>query len=472
MEVKFEKISENKYRLEKDPSMNADAIFYASEKILPLVTRDLSLLQLKQTAALPELVSPVLGMPDMHEGYGIPVGGIMVSSRIVSAGCVGMDINCGVRLLRCGVCYDEKLFSRERLLELTRNIEEVIPMGLGSKHPRIKDVEIEGVVLNGARYLVEKGYGSKKDLEFCEEQGMISGANVSALSRKALIRAGKEIGTLGSGNHFLEIQRVDKIYDKKIADNFGLSKDMLCFMIHSGSRALGHQTCIDYTNIFFAKNKNIHPGLVPVRNLASAYIDSEEGKSYLEAMNGAINFAFANRQMMTNSFRKVFESFGRKYGFGAEVELVYDVAHNSAKWEKHSGKKVLVHRKGATRALPSGHSDNPKIYKDTGHPAFVPGSMGTASYVLVGCRKAYETFFSVNHGSGRAMSRTEARRKISQEEFEKQMRGIVFNRPYKVVVDEAPMAYKNVEDVINVLADIGITKKVVRLVPLAVMKGD
>lgn len=472
MQVDFELVSKNKYRLKKDPKMKVDAVFYSSEKLLPLVSRDLSLVQLRQTAQLPHLVSPVLGMPDMHEGYGIPVGGIMVSPKIVSAGCVGMDISCGVRLLRCGVYFDKKLFSPERLVELVRKIEEVIPMGLGRKHRRLKGIKINEIVVGGAAYLVDEGIGTKEDLEFCEEGGKITGASVETLSKKALERAEKEIGTLGSGNHFLELQKVEKIYDKKIAERLGLFENLICFMIHSGSRALGHQTCIDYTNIFFNKNKDSNPDLVPVKNLASAFVESEEGRNYLSAMNGAINFAFANRHMMAHSFRQVFEAFTKKYGIFSKVELVYDVAHNSAKWETHFGKKVLVHRKGATRALPPGHPDNPRHYRETGHPAFVPGSMGTASYVLVGTKRAEETFFSVNHGSGRAMSRTEAREKISKEEFDKQMQGIVFNKPYRVVVDEAPSAYKNVEDVIDVLADIGITKKIAKLIPLAVMKGD
>jgi len=416
MSVKYNKIGQNRYKLEKTPQMQADAIFYASEKLLPHVTRDQSLRQLQQTAELPHLMSPVLGMPDMHEGYGIPVGGIMASSKIVSAGCVGMDINCGVRLLRTGVTFDERVFDRRGLEEIIRVIEEAIPVGLGREYKREHPgISLEQTVVDGARHLVEQGYGNEDDLVHCEEKGGIDGADPNKLSQRAKDRAKRQIGTLGSGNHFLEIQRVTKIYDEQVASAFGLSKDLICFMIHSGSRALGHQTCLDYTQRFFKANKKNNPDLVPTHNLASAMVDSDEGSDYLAAMYGSINFAFANRQMMSHQFRQAFKKYMKKRKVKPKVELVYDVAHNSAKWEDHMEKKVLIHRKGATRALPPNHLENPEAYMSTGHPAFVPGSMGTPSYVLVGTKKASETYFSVNHGAGRAMSRREAKQTISKQ---------------------------------------------------------
>lgn len=473
MEVAYKKTGKNRYEIEKTPEMKAEARFYASEEILPLVTRDKSLLQLQQTAKLPHLVSPVLGMPDMHQGYGIPVGGVMASEKIVSAGCVGMDINCGVRLLRCGIEYNEKIFDERGLKELVSLIEEHIPMGLGGqKKKKHEGVVLKRAITEGARHLVEAGYGEERDLEYCEEEGRIDGAKPDNFFQKSLDRAQKQIGSLGSGNHFLELQVVEKIFDDDIARTFGLKKNLICFMIHSGSRALGHQSCIDYTNKFEELNSKRNPELVPVKNLASSFVNSKSGKDYLSVMYGAINFAFANRHMMAHQFRKIFTEYIKDRGENAKVELVYDVAHNSAKWEKHGGKEVLVHRKGATRALPQGHPDNPKAYKDTGHPAFVPGSMGTPSYVLVGTEKAAETFYSVNHGAGRAMSRTEAKNRFSKKEIEEQMKGVVLNKPHKVVADEAPEAYKDVEAVIDVLADIGLTKKVAKLRPLAVLKGD
>lgn len=474
MRVKFERVGKNRYRLEKSAEMRSEALFYTNEEILPLVTGDRSLEQLKQTAQLPDLESPVIGMPDMHQGYGIPVGGIMASEKLVSVGCVGMDINCGVRLLRTEASYKSGIFSQERLKELVSLIESYVPVGLGQEYKsQHEKVTLEGAITEGAQHLVKEGYGTEKDLVFCEEEGFLPEAKVDCLSSKALERARNQIGTLGSGNHFLELQRVDKIFDKKIAKIFGLEKDLICFMIHSGSRALGHQTCLDYTKRFQQANQGKRPDLIPTKNLASAEIDAKEGRDYLAAMRGAINFAFANRQMMTHKFRQAWAEFAGKYDLEEKAELIYDVAHNSAKWEEHRGKKVLVHRKGATRAFPAGHKEIPQAYKAAGHPAFVPGSMGTPSYVIVGTDKEDETFYSVNHGAGRAMSRTEAKKRFgSKKEFERQMGKVVSNTDYRKVADEAPKAYKDIDEVIKVLADINLTKKVARLQPLAVVKGD
>jgi tRNA-splicing ligase RtcB len=472
-DVGYQQVKTNTYRLSRTPEMRADAQFYANKFLLPSVGRDRSLLQLKQTTELPHLISPVLGMPDMHEGYGIPVGGIMVSEKIVSAGCVGMDINCGVRLLRTGIDYSDRVFDERGLKELVNFIERAIPVGLGgeykSEHPGI---DLNQTIIHGAQYVVDKGYGTQDDLVHCEEEGKIEGADPDRLSKRSLSRARKQVGTLGSGNHFLEIQRVVEIYDQDVASIFGLSQDLICFMIHSGSRALGHQTCLDYTQKFAESSSKGRKELVPVRNLASALVDSEAGNNYLAAMHGAINFAFANRQMMTHKFRQVFNEYSKKRNLNPKIEVVYDVAHNSAKWEMHAGRRVLVHRKGATRALPPDHKDNPKVYLKTGHPAFVPGSMGTPSFVLVGTEKASETYFSVNHGAGRAMSRKEAKRTFSQKDFESQMKGIVFNKPFHLIADEAPLAYKDVSQVISTLEEIGITRRVAKLEPLAVVKGD
>ncbi|MCH7951783.1 RtcB family protein [Patescibacteria group bacterium] len=472
-EVAFERIDVNTYRIKRTPQMRVDALFFANTKLLPQVTRDRSLEQLRQTAELPHLLSPVLGMPDMHEGYGIPVGGVMASEKIVSAGCVGMDINCGVRLLRTGVEYDERLFDERGLKEIVRLVEETIPVGLGGEYKREHpELVLERVIVDGAQHLVEQGYGSKDDLVHCEEQGRIAGADPDKLSDRSRKRARRQVGSLGSGNHFLELQRITEIYDEPIAKILGLHKDLVCFMIHSGSRALGHQTCLDYTGTFQRANQQRQPELVPVRNLASALVDSQVGKDYLAAMYGAINFAFANRQMMTHQFRRAFGEYMKKRGAKAQVEVVYDVAHNSAKWETHRGSRVLVHRKGATRALPPEHPDNPPAYRKVGHPAFVPGSMGTPSFVVVGTEKAEETYFSVNHGAGRAMSRREAKRTFSKEDFERQMKGVVFNMPYRAIADEAPLAYKDINEVIATLEEIGIAKRVAKLVPLAVIKGN
>ena len=470
----FLKIGKNRYKLEQGPEMNVAARFYASDEILPLLTQDRSLEQLRETAKLPGLYRHVLGMPDMHQGYGIPVGGIIASEDIVSAGCVGMDINCGVRLLRTGVEFDKRVFDKKGLHELVRIIEKHIPIGLGKEYETSHSgIVFEQVIKRGVEHLVEKGYGTEEDIEYCEENGYLKDADIDKISSKALERAKKQVGTLGSGNHFLELQVVEEIFDNKAAEIFGLKKGQLCFMIHSGSRALGHQTCLDYTNRFKQANQKNRPELVPTKNLASAETESTEGQDYLAAMRGSLNFAFANRQMMTHKFREAFGKFAAEKDLEPKVELVYDVAHNSAKWEEHHGKKVLVHRKGSTRALPAGHEMNPKAYMNVGHPALVPGSMGSPSYVLVGTDKDDETFYSVNHGAGRAMSRNEAERRFgSKKEFERQMGDVVFNKSYKEIADEAPQAYKNIDKVIKVLTDIDLTRKVAKLRPLAVIKGD
>jgi len=471
-EISFERIDVNAYQLAHISGMKADAVFYVKEEMLPQVTKDRSLSQLAQTAMLPRLVSPVVAMPDMHEGYGIPVGGIMVGDGLVSAGCVGMDINCGVRLLTTGVEYNPKIFTRALLFDLIRLLERAIPIGLGgeykTEHPKLS---LGKVVLEGSKQLAVSGYATDCDIEHTEEEGCIQGASVSALSDRALQRARRELGTLGSGNHFMELERVTQIFEPEIAETFGLIQNQLCFMIHSGSRALGHQTCLDYVGRFFRKEKEF--GIeVPNRELASLPVESDEGSQYLSAMNGAINFAFANRQMMTDKFRSVFTTLMKAKGIAADVRLVYDVAHNSAKWEIHRGKRVLVHRKGATRALPAGHADNPRRYAKTGHPAFVPGNMATGSYVLVGTPDAVKTYYSVNHGAGRAMSRTEAKKTISQQEFEKEMGEVIYNKPFRVISDEAPAAYKDLDLVIRTLEEAGVTRRIARLEPLMVVKGD
>lgn len=471
-DVPFETIGINTYRIKRIPSMKADAVFYAKEEMLPQVTKDRSLFQLAQTAMLPRLVSPVVAMPDMHEGYGIPVGGIMVGDGLVSAGCVGMDINCGVRLLTTGVAYDPRLFTREVLVELVRLLERAIPIGLGGEYRgEHANLSLEKVVVEGVKHLAVAGYATDDDIEHTEEEGRIAGASVSALSDRSLKRSRRQLGTLGSGNHFMELERISDIYEPEIAKTFGLSEGQLCFMIHSGSRALGHQTCLDYVGKFFSKGREY--GIeVPNRELASLPVETKEGADYLSAMHGAINFAFSSRQMMAHKFRSIFTTFMKAKGVTADVRLVYDVAHNSAKWELQRGKRVLVHRKGATRALPAGHPDNPRRYTKTGHPAFVPGNMATGSYVLVGTPEAVKTYYSVNHGAGRAMSRTEAKRTISQQEFEKEMGEVVYNKPFRVISDEAPAAYKDLDLVIRTLEEVGVTKRVARLVPLAVVKGD
>lgn len=469
MDINLKPIGVNQWKIEKLPGMKAEVVIYAKKNILNQVKNDESLTQLIQSASLPKVISPVVAMPDVHEGFGLPIGGVMATDGLVSSGAVGMDINCGVRLLISPLTYEPKKISPELLRLLVHKIERVVPIGLGGKHHQSPiNISLSQIIHGGAPVLVEAGYGEKEDIDATEENGHLSGADIKNITPTALKRVEKEIGTLGSGNHFIEIQVLDEVFDQDLAEKWGLFENQICVMVHSGSRALGHQTCLDYTSKFFAEEDKY--GIrAPVRNLASLPTDSPTGAAYLSAMSGAVNFAFANRQLMSYFIRKVFsEVLGKE----AKLKLLYDVAHNIAKWENHRGKKVLIHRKGATRALPAHHPQNPTTYQKTGHPAIVPGSMGSGSYVMVGLPAAEQTFYSINHGAGRAMSRTEAKRTIKSDDFEQKMSGIIYNKPFNVIADEAPQAYKDIDLVVETLVEAGLSKKVARLRPLAVIKGD
>jgi len=469
MEIKLKKIGINCWEVQKQPGMKAKAVVYAKKELLDQIYRDQSLTQLIQSASLPKVISPVVAMPDVHEGFGLPIGGVMATDGLVSSGAVGMDINCGVRFLFSQMEYNPKIFSPEILRLLIRKIERKVPVGLGGKHQQVfQKISFEEIVKDGVKALVKNSFASPQDLEYIEENGCLSGAEICYLSPTAIKRAQKELGTLGSGNHFIEIQVIKEIFASDLAEKWGLFENQICVMIHTGSRALGHQTCLDYTQRFFQEEKKY--GIkAPVRNLASLPADSPTGAAYLSAMAGCVNFAFANRQLITWFVRKIFQEVFKTPQ--AQLTLLYDVAHNIAKWEEHQGKKLLVHRKGATRALPAGHPQNPKKYLQTGHPAIIPGSMGTASYVMVGLSPAVQTFYSINHGAGRTMSRGEAIRTIKKEDFEKKMGTIIYNMPFHKIVDEAPQAYKDIDLVVETLVEAGLTQKVCRLEPLAVIKG-
>lgn len=463
----------NKYRLKGSGQMRVDGFVYVNDYLLPLVRKDKSLRQLANAASLPGVVGQVCGMPDIHEGFGLPIGGVMATSAggVISAGAVGMDINCGVRLLRTNVPAGE--LDVRFLRRLIDRIEEYVPTGVGKKgrHKAITEEIFEEVAHAGPLGIIERGYGTEADLSVTEEEGCLSGADLGAVSPEAYKRGAVQLGTLGGGNHFIELQVVEEVYDREVAESFGLGRGLLAVMVHTGSRGFGHQICNDYS-------KSLLPAAVkygielPDRGLACAPVDSREGRDYYAAMSCAVNYAFANRQLITHDLRR---AFGDVFGGGWEklgLELVYDVAHNIAKWEEHGGQKVLVHRKGATRALPPGHPGNPPAYRRTGHPVLVPGSMGTASYVLVGTEKAAETFYSANHGAGRTLSRTAAAKEITKEQFESSMGRVIYNsRNYRDLLDEAPGAYKDIDQVVETLAAIGLTRKVVRLRPLAVIKG-
>ncbi len=452
--------------------MRVPARFYLSEEMLDKVFEDRSLEQLVNTATLPGVINYSLAMPDMHEGYGFPIGGVAamdLEEGVISPGGVGYDINCGVRVL------SSQLKSKEvepYLEDLMTQIQRDVPSGVGRGGGiKLGPDSMKNVLEKGVKWAVEKGYGQKQDIEHCEEQGIMKGANVEAVSPRAKQRGRDQLGTLGSGNHFSEIQKIDEIFDEKAAKIFGLFKDQVTLMIHSGSRGLGHQVCTDYVKVMLNSLAKYKIRL-PDRELVCAPYRSPEGQRYFGAMATAANFAWANRQLIMYLIRKSWQRIlGEKSG---QLNLIYDVAHNIAKIETHQGKSVCLHRKGATRALAANHSELPVVYREIGQPVLIPGTMGTASYILVGAEKAAETFYSVCHGAGRAMSRQAAKRQVRGEQLRRQLeeKGIVVRcLSNKGLAEEAPLAYKDIDNVVEVVVKAGLAKLVARLKPMGVVKG-
>lgn len=440
---------------------------------------DGALQQIANITQLPGIQRFAIGLPDIHFGYGFPIGGVAAFSErngVVSPGGVGFDINCGVRLIRTNLTLDDV---EGKLDELVEVLFKNIPSGVGSKGKiRLKEGEIDEVLDYGAEWAVKNGYGWEEDLEYLEENGRIKEADSSVVSNKAKKRGIPQLGSLGSGNHFLEIQVVDEIYDEEAAEAFGLKKGMITVMIHSGSRGCGHQVCSDYLRVMDKVYKEAKLD-IPDRQLACAPIDSKEAQNYLKAMFAAANYAWANRQMMTHWIRESFEEVLGKSAKEMDMSIVYDVAHNIAKKETHSYKGVksdlIVHRKGATRAFGPGREEIPLKYREIGQPVLIPGTMGTASYVLKGTEIAMEeTFGSTAHGAGRVLSRTKAKKDFTSEEIEESLneKGIKIKATTKnVIAEEAPGAYKDVDTVVKISDAAGIAKLVAKVSPLAVTKG-
>ena len=457
--------------------MLTDALVYADETLVKDLLKDLSLEQAINVAMLPGIVGRSLAMPDIHQGYGFPIGGVAAtdpdSGGVISPGGVGFDINCGVRLLASTLTLDDV---QPKIRELVNQLFRDIPSGAGhSGFIQISYQDLDRILVEGARWMVENGYGYPEDLTHCEEGGSIDGADPSAVGDRPKKRGLPQIGTLGSGNHFLEVQYVERVFEPEIAQCLGLYLNEIVVLIHSGSRGFGHQVCTDYLRDMDQAMARYAIKL-PDRQLACVPVKSSEGQAYLAAMRASANFAWANRQGMTHFARQAFK---RVLGEKEDLRLIYDVCHNIAKLERHkvNGKErtVMVHRKGATRAFPKGRPEIPEAYKDIGQPVLIPGSMGTASYVLVGAAGSLEeTFGTTCHGAGRVMSRTAARKSAFAQNAKQRLeeRGVfVRSGTRDGITEEIPEAYKDVDAVINVVHNAGLSRRVARLKPIGVIKG-
>lgn len=459
--------------------MQVPARVYADEEILEDALGDRSVEQLINTTTLPGVVCYTLAMPDIHEGYGPPIGGVIATKHphgIISPGATGYDINCGVRLLLSGVSVEE---IRPHLEALMDALFRTIPSGVGKGGAiRLTEPDLERVMVEGAAFAVRKGFGSKEDLEHTEESGAMAGADAGAVSKRARERGMPQLGTLGSGNHFIEVSFVEEVYDERAADAFGIFPGQVALWVHSGSRGLGHQVCTDYVNSF-QKAVQKYGIKLPDRELVCAPFDTPEGQAYFGAMAASANYAWANRQCMAELGRRAFEQVLAGKVSNWQLRQVYDVAHNIVKIEEHmvDGKpmKLIVHRKGATRAFGPGHPAVPKAYRDVGQPVLIPGDMSTGSYLLIGTERAMqETFGTTCHGAGRVMSRARAKKAVRGETLVQELRaqGIIVRAGSMAgLAEEAPDAYKDVDRVVNVVHAAGLAKKVARFRPIGVMKG-
>ena len=478
--MNLERIHDCCWRIPKQGKMRVDGIVYASRKMLDAIRGDESLTQVMNVATLPGIVGASLAMPDIHWGYGFPIGGVAAfdaEEGIISPGGVGYDINCGVRLLRTEL--EAKDFAEKTRGVVSRLFHD-IPTGVGAHHKNFtlgRD-DLRHALKEGARWAISRGFGEADDLDFIEAGGCIAGADPEALSERALERGSDQAGTLGSGNHFVEIDVVEEIYDAVAANAMGLFPGQVVFSVHTGSRGLGHQVCEDNIEAMLAASRRYRIE-IPDKQLCCAPIDSPEGRNYFAAMAAAANFAFANRQVITHWVRRSVE---HALGVGPRdhgIAPVYDVAHNIAKFEEHMvggvSRRLCVHRKGATRDDPAQHPEIPPAYREIGQPVLIPGDMGRYSFVLVGTKKAMEeTFGSTCHGAGRLMSRHSAKKACRGRNIQAELEGqgiVVRGASRETVVEEAPFAYKDVADVVEAVETAGISKRVAKLRPIGVIKG-
>jgi tRNA-splicing ligase RtcB (3'-phosphate/5'-hydroxy nucleic acid ligase) len=476
------KEGEFKYVIKKNESkgMIVPVTIYADENLVSKMALDRTIDQAANVATLRGVMKHVVVLPDGHEGYGFPVGGVAgmdLEEGVISPGGVGYDINCGVRLIRTNLREKE---IRPKLRDLVNQLFHAIPSGVGSSSPRkVTRSEMDELLVQGVRWTVHNGYGWDSDIDVCEENGCMKGADPVHVSELARKRGSLQLGTLGSGNHFLEVQKVDKIFDEAAARAMEIEEDQITVLIHCGSRGFGHQVCSDYLKISEKKIRDSGMKIVD-RELACVPNNSDEGESYRKAMYSALNFAWSNRQMITHWTRNTFEKVMGMTEDELDLKLVYDVSHNIAKVERHSvdgegTRDLVIHRKGATRAFPAGDSHIPDKYRKIGQPVFIPGSMGTASWILLGNTKSLElSFGSTAHGAGRTMSRSAARRNYTTDSVRKnlELKGVYIKALSREgMVEETPEAYKDVDSVVEVSHSLGIATKVARLVPIGVIKG-
>lgn len=477
--IHLEKIDDYRWRIPRTGKMRVDGVIYADAHLLRDIHEDESPKQVANVAHLPGIQRYSLAMPDIHWGYGFPIGGVAAfdwQEGVISPGGVGYDINCGTRLLGTNLSRQDL---QGKIKDLVNALYQNIPSGVGSKGTRrLSGQELQQVLKEGAAWAVKNGYGWPEDLDRTEDRGCMAGADPRVLSERALDRGRPQLGTLGSGNHFLEVGFVEEVYDPEVAKIFGLREDQVTVLIHSGSRGLGYQVCDDFLKKMAERVRQL--GLeLPDRQLACDFIRSSTGQDYFSGMACAANYAWANRQMLMHWTREIFEGILQMSSEKLGMHLIYDVCHNIAKREFHtiSGerKEVCVHRKGATRAFPPGHSAVPEAYRGVGQPVLIPGDMGRYSYVLVGTERAMEeTFGSTCHGAGRVQSRTQAKKASKGRALHRELedRGIfVMAASRETLAEEAPEAYKDVSHVVEVVHRAGISRKVAKLLPWGVVKG-
>jgi tRNA-splicing ligase RtcB len=481
VEISMKKVGDYLFEISRTGQMRVPARIYADDELMRDIRKDKSPEQAANVATLPGIVKYSLAMPDIHWGYGFPIGGVAATDPkeggVISPGGVGYDINCGVRLIRTNLKVEDV---QPRIRELVMALFQAIPTGVGAKGgiEKLSAVELKKLFVKGAAWAVEHGFGGVEDLEHTEAKGCLAGADPGKVSEHAIERGLAQVGTLGSGNHFLEVQKVAEIYDPEAARIFGLEEGAITFMVHCGSRGFGHQVCDDYLKVMGRAVQKYHIDL-PDRQLACAPAESEEGKDYISAMNAAANYAWANRQVIMSLAREAFERALNLSPRDLGMRLIYDVCHNIAKYEKHvvDGRERMlwVHRKGATRAFPPGHPEIPADYRGIGQPVLIPGDMGRESYLCIGTESAMEqTFGSTCHGAGRVLSRAAAIRATRGRSIRKELEEkniIVMAHGRSTLAEEVSEAYKDVNSVVNVMHQVGVSLRVAKLKPIGVIKG-